>query len=450
MIRRHGAEVRERVLIRRERYLPLPGEVLVKRGQEVSPDTLVAKSEVLPGEPYVVDLNADFHKRLTPEEVDRAALKRVGDRVTIHEVIARMVKGAFADVLVVKSPVNGTVEFISRAYGRVLIREDPRSALPMAIIPVAKQLQVWPGSLRMYLTVREGAEVRQGGVVAAMPSALGTLEYVYSPISGLVEKVCSRSGTVTIVRPARPTMLDAYIAGTVTDLIPERGAVIETKGAYVQGIFGLGGEHHGLLSVVARGPGEPLTDGMITEAHAGKVLVGGSHVPLAALRKALAVGAVGVVAGGADVADLSDLIGQPIGVAVTGQEDLDLTLLITEGFGSMPMAAPTFALLQRHDGAVVSINGATQVRAGVVRPELIIPGADGSESGPLDPEAEHQLAVGMRVRVVRKPYFGLWGTVTGLPTEPVAMETEARLKAVELELEDGQRVMVPEANIELA
>ncbi len=46
---------------------------------------------------------------------------------------------------------------------------------------------------------------------------------------------------------------------------------------------------------------------------------------------------------------------------------------MTEGFGRMTMAKRTFELLRGSGGRKASVNGATQIRAGVMRPEIVIP-----------------------------------------------------------------------------
>ena len=80
-----------------------------------------------------------------------------------------------------------------------------------------------------------------------------------------------------------------------------------------------------------------------------------------------------------------------------------------------------------------SINGATQIRAGVVRPEIVIPlvpdavetvGAGENES------TEGILEVGSSVRIIREPYFGQLGRVTELPVELQNLETEARVRVL--------------------
>src|SRR6185369_13664114 len=111
--------------------------------------------------------------------------------------------------------------------------------------------------------------------------------------------------------------------------------------------------------------------------------------------------------------DLIDFLGYDIGVAITGHEAINLTLILTEGFGSIRMADRTFKLLQSLEGQTASINGATQIRAGVIRPELIVPRTATAEA-----ESErHDLDVGTPIRVIREPYFGQLATVAGLPQE---------------------------------
>jgi len=449
-------------IIRKERLLPLPGEVLVKEGQEVQPETVVARTEELPGEPYVIDLRAELKApRLTAEEVDRAVLKKVGERVKAQEVIARHSRGFWGEVIACKSPVNGTIEFISRSFARILIREDPRSAQPMAIVPVAKQLDIWPSSLRSYMRFREGDEVRQGMVLAASPSGTG-MDYAYSPISGMIEKVCTKTGTVTIVRPVKETTVDAYLAGRVERVIRERGAIVAARGIRLEGVFGIGYEDHGPLAVVTRSPEEDLRPEVLTSAHEGKVIVVGRRITLDGLRKAVDVGAVGAVCGGVDELDLVSWLGKEIDIGVTGQEEVEFTLIITEGFGPMPMADAVFAALLDNQGRVASVNGSTHVRAGVIRPEVILAlgpsvgdsSVDATAAGirseaGIGGEAEApSLVEGTVVRLLGSRHFGRRGQVVEVPTERRLLDTEVRERVVRVQLEDGAVVTVPLANVE--
>jgi hypothetical protein len=226
--------------------------------------------------------------------------------------------------------------------------------------------------------------------------------------------------------------------------------VVETKGAFIQGIFGVGGESHGTLCVVASSPDAPLSAEDIGDELSGKILVGGSIVTSSALRRAAEVGVKGVITGGITDRDLVEFVGREIGVAITGHEDLPFPLMITEGFGRMRMAERTFSLLKSLDGMEASMNGATQIRAGVIRPEVIVP-MEGIEEDlvEMEPAEEGELSIGTMVRIIREPYFGKTGTVVGLPPENRRIETGAMVRVAEVVLEDGTRVVVPRANLEI-
>jgi hypothetical protein len=133
-------------------------------------------------------------------------------------------------------------------------------------------------------------------------------------------------------------------------------------------------------------------------------------------------------------------------VAITGSEDLGLTLILTEGFGHIRMADRTWDLLGSMAGRMASVSGATQIRAGVMRPEILIPREDAAS-------AQHEdhgtgLESGMLVRVIRQPYFGRIGRVSGLPSELQPLDTEAKVRVLVVEFSDGERAVVPRANVE--
>jgi len=132
------------------------------------------------------------------------------------------------------------------------------------------------------------------------------------------------------------------------------------------------------------------------------------------------------------------------------------TLIVTEGFGcDMPMSTNTLRILKNFEGRLACINGATQIRAGVLRPEVIIPRTVGDASSLTDYDIEDTQAVseglkpGILIRIIREPYFGAIGHVTGLPPELQVVETGSRVRVLEAELEDGRRVIVPRANVEI-
>ena len=325
-----------------------------------------------------------------------------------------------------------------------------RTELPgiMQTVRVAEILGVEPQEAERALKVKIGDRVQRGDVIAETKSFFGLLKNdCKSPIDGVVELISPISGHVGIRFKPTPVEVTAYVQGKVVETIPEEGVVVETAGALIQGIFGVGGERLGELKVVVRGPDQIIEEAAITDDLAGKVIVGGSNISGAALRKAAEVNVAGVVVGGIIDKDLIEYLGHDIGVAITGQEKIPTTLIVTEGFGIIRMAHRTFDLLKSLEGRQASINGATQIRAGVIRPEIIVPSEKGLEDSPADDE--QSLDVGTRIRVIREPYFGILGKVTALPPEPVVIESGAKVRILEAELENGTRASVPRANVEI-
>lgn len=323
-------------------------------------------------------------------------------------------------------------------------------------IPMAALLSVPAAEVPDLLLVKPGDTVTVGQAIARSKGIFGFgKKEIASPAGGTVESVSGTTGQMILRGPPLAVESKAYIAGTVVEIIPSEGAVVEADAVFVQGIFGIGGETLGPLRIVT--PSESTTlDGSHLAAAArsislaGAVVVGGARVTAAAVTAARKAGVAAIIAGGIDDADLRDILGYDLGVAITGTEKIGITIVVTEGFGDIAMASRTFALLKSLEGREASVNGATQIRAGVMRPEIVVArhAGDAVLAQGARPE-EGALEIGTQVRLIRDPYFGLIGSVSALPNEPAVLESGSRARVLEVTIEGGQRVTVPRANIEL-
>lgn len=316
------------------------------------------------------------------------------------------------------------------------------------IVKAALALNVEPQEVKNYMVKNEGDKVKRDDVIAKYVALFGLINRsVKSPIDGTIENV-GASGWIMMRPPPTTIGIKSYIPGKVTNVYPGKGVRIETKAALIQGIFGIGGERHGRLKVLVDGPTEMLTSEKITPANRGEIVVGGSFIDLDSLKKAMECGVSGIVVGGFDGEDLTKFLGYEMGVAITGDENVDITLVITEGFGKMSMSNRTFNLLKKFEGSNTCISGVTQIRAGVIRPEVIIPHAELDEEVSAE-EISGGMKQGTPVRVIREPYFGNIGKIANLPPELYTSETESKVRIAEVELEDGRIAKVPRANLEI-
>jgi biotin carboxyl carrier protein len=322
-------------------------------------------------------------------------------------------------------------------------------------IKAANLLGANPKDLPGLMLVKVGDPVRKDQPIARSKGIFGMMKVeAKSSADGTVESVSDSSGMVIVRGPRQPIAVRAYVTGRVAEVIRGEGAVVEAQASLVQGIFGVGGEAHGPVAVACASASEELDADDIDASMAGAVVVGGACMTASAIAKARQVGAAAIVSGGIDDQDLRDVLGHDIGVAVTGSERLGITLIVTEGFGDIAMATRTFELLVSHRGRVASVNGATQIRAGVLRPEVVVPleaGAAGAggHAAVAGGATAGVLEVGTPVRIIRDPHFGVLGTVAALPEQPAVLGSGSKARVLEVATVAGQRLTVPRANVEL-
>ena len=368
---------------------------------------------------------------------------------------------AYSPGLTVTDSIVLRKERILPLKGKVLVKKGDKvkaddfvaeTLLPGKVIPfnLANKLGVDPKFMTDYIKIKEGDHLTKGTILAETKGFFGLFKStVKSPIEGEVESISSLTGQLLLREPRIPVQVKAFVDAVVVEVIEEEGVILENKSAYVQGIFGLAGETNGEIKVIVSSNEEVVDAKNIDESCKDKVIVCGAMIPLNVIRKAQQVGVAGIISGGIDDQDLKELLGYDIGVAITGHEEIGLTIVVTEGFGTIKMAKKTFDLMKQFEGKQASIHGFTQIRAGVMRPEIIIPLEFDEEELHAEEAKMAELLIGTTIRVIRQPNFGLIGKVTGLPEQLTKVESETMVRILEAELENGENVTLPRANVEV-
>jgi len=343
-------------------------------------------------------------------------LKRVGDPVRRDEVVAR-------------TELPGNVD----------------------IVNMVSRLGIEPEDLASVMLKTEGQPIRKGEVIARTKGLFGLFKSrLASPIDGSIESISKITGQVLLRHPPIPVEVSGYVNGMVTKVLEGEGVDVSTQGTFVQGIFGIGGETWGPLRFAVGDAGQVLEPEDIGPELAGAVVVGGAFASHAAIRRAIEVGAKGLVVGGIHDEDLRQILGYDLGVAITGAEQIGITVILTEGFGQIRVSERTWDTLKRREGQVASISGATQIRAGVLRPEIIIPyDEQESPAGQAAGAGGSAIDIGSNVRVIRQPHFGRVGVVHALPSALQKIESETMARVLEVQFPDGSVQVIPRANIEL-
>lgn len=337
--------------------------------------------------------------------------------------------------------------------GKILVkvgqRVQPNDIIATYEIPgrthywnIAAVLDVPPADVSRYLRVQLGQALPKDVIVAQTPGLWGRFgRHATMPVSGTLESFSSLSGQMVIRHPSEKKSLTAFLTGEVVDIVAEREVTIEGTVGWIQGAYGIGHESQGPLLVLEGGRNTAIDATHIHPDHQDKILVGGATISAAGLWRAYEAGVLGLISGGIDYLELEMFLQRmaqhPSGLARS------FALVITEGFGAQPIAESAYQLLTNQQGAWVSINGETQIRAGAIRPEIVF--AAGSHVHKSAPT----LQCGSTVRCLRTPYFGQIGTVTELPDRPQKIETETSLHVAKITLLNNNTVVVPRVNLEV-
>jgi hypothetical protein len=221
----------------------------------------------------------------------------------------------------------------------------------------------------------------------------------------------------------------------VTQIIPERGVVIRTAGALIQGTWGNGRIDNGLMVSLIDKPDAVLTADRLDVSLRGSVILGGHVRDAETLRVAAELPLRGLI--------ISSLASALLPTAV----QMRYPILVLDGFGAMPMNTAAFDLLTSNNKREVTVNAEHFDRYNGNRPEVIIPLPISSE--PEEPSPYEAFAVGQRVRMRRSPFAGMLGAITALPAGLSMLPSGLRAPAGEVKLENGTIVLVPLVNLEV-
>ena len=314
-------------------------------------------------------------------------------------------------------------------------------------LPVAQAIKALRRSVGE--TIQQGEELARG----RLPG-----QRVLAPISGTLAAIDAHSGYVALVPTKEAVELRAGTRGVIMEIYPNEGVRIETPAAQIYGVFGLGSERNGVLSLLTTAADEPITPALISAKHTYAVVIGGAGISAAALRRAVAERVAAVIVGSIDEAELRAFLEAP-GAALWdageygwraggGLPDPGLTLIVTEGFGNAPMAQPVFDLLAEHDRKEAFVIGSTTLRGQQQRPRVVVPlsARSGAASNLQVDAPQPTLQAGVLVRVLTEPYLGQVGRVRSHQSSQL-LASGIRTTAVNVQLEHGT-VTLPSAALE--
>jgi hypothetical protein len=229
--------------------------------------------------------------------------------------------------------------------------------------------------------------------------------------------------------------LRAGLPGVVTQVIPDKGVIIRTAGALIQGVWGNGRIDNGLMVNLLEKPDDVLTSARLDVSLRGSVILAGQVGDLDTLKVAAELPVRGLI-----LSSISSSL-------ITNAYQMRYPILVTEGFGALPMNSAAFKLLTTNNKREVTVNADHFDRYTGNRPEVIIPLPISNE--PDEPNPYEVFTVGQTVRMRRPPNAGMIGTISNLRPGLSLLPSGLRAPAVDVKLENGENLVVPLVNLEV-
>ncbi|MCK4359019.1 MAG: glutamate mutase L [Candidatus Cloacimonetes bacterium] len=357
-----------------KRSLPYKGEIMVKIGDKVQHDTMIGENRYDPPKIYVLSVFTINYFDLNSELMKKSMLVKKGDKVAFRQKLidthAKGLATAFAGkTAVYHSPVRGIVEEINFNAGTIILREIQDYSTKPVTINVAKKLGISPKHLKGYLKKKENDFVYAYETLASKLDEGGKAAFVPAPSTGMITNIDLKDGTVTIQYKKEPYQKYAGASGKIIEVEKNISAVIEYEGSNLYGTIGFGSEATDELTCLST----PIQRNDSAKGkYKNKIIVCFEKINFDTLEIGAELEISGIIAPSIDNKDLVRFIGEEIGVALTGSEKIPFPIIITEGFGEFSMNETYKEFFKKANGKFAYINGHTQIRAGVVRPKIVV------------------------------------------------------------------------------
>src|SRR5215208_4851490 len=279
-------------------------------------------------------------------------------------------------------PVAGKVNaHVNQRVNPTDVIAEANFAREHVLFDVARTFGVSATAADKMIKVNTGDRVMQGALVAESGGLMS--RSIKAPRAGRV--IIVGSGQVLMEVGDTRIELRAGLPGVVTQVLPERGVVIRTAGALIQGVWGNGRIDNGLMVSLLEKPDEVLSAERLDVSLRGSVILGGHVRDMETLRAAAELPVRGLI--------ISSLLSPLIVPAY----QMRYPILVTDGFGAMPMNSAAFRLLTTNDKREATVNAEHFDRYNGNRPEVIIPLPVSGE--PPEPNPFERFVVGQTVRL---------------------------------------------------
>lgn len=238
------------------------------------------------------------------------------------------------------------------------------------------------------LTVSPGEKIVRGQLIGSRKVMLGLRSSkILAPVDGEVKSI-GNNGEVVFQEYGQAEKIAAGCWGKIAAI--EDGTVsIETMVKRIFGATGIGGSCSGFIKNLAKSD-EIVTPQLLSSSVAGMIVCGGSLLLRETVEKAQALGACGIIAGGINYREF----------AAFKKENHPFTIVITDGFGAVPMGINIPEVYAMVDGSEAMVTIPVNIKTVSKSEEKEV------ERVPLN--------IGTVVRILAAEKMGRYGKITAI------------------------------------
>lgn len=309
-------------------------------------------------------------------------------------------------------------------------------------INLSAKLSVSPQDVEKFLARKMGQRIYKDELLAYKKGGLlGGKKVVTAPTDGVLDFLNTKTGELRIAFLPKRIDLPAGIYGIVEAVDIQRGEVIiRTQMSRIHGIFGSGKLRDGTLHILNKK--DVLASGDLVQAkYEDHVLVGSSLFFKEMISVAISLGVSGLITGGINAQDYK-------GVA---ENDIGTSIVVCEGFGSIPLGSDILEILSEYEGKFVFIDG-NQALINLPSPFSSSLSKVKSTSLPQlqssDLIVNTELQAGLKVRVVGNSYLGEQGKLLAIDDSLTCLPSGIKTFLATVET-SRRKIQVPIANLEI-
>lgn len=224
-------------------------------------------------------------------------------------------------------------------------------------VNISQALSVNPKDVKKYLQRSIGKVIYKGELLGYKSGGLfGGKKLLLAPTDGILEQLDEVTGILKLKILPHTVDLPAAVFGIIEKVDHVKKAVIiKTQVTQIYGMLGSGRPREGYLKVLG-GRGDLISSDRISPDFNDKIIVGGGQIYKDGLKEAVSFGVKGIITGGINASDFKGMSGGKIKFAHS-ESEVGIGVLVTEGFGTIPIGEDIFEILKSFDDRFVILEG---------------------------------------------------------------------------------------------